>query len=88
MRIDALSQVSAAYKVNRAKSVSKTQYNNIKDQVSISDFGKDYQIARKAVAEASDIREDLVSELKNKIDNGDYEVSADDFATKLLEAMK
>ena len=43
------------------------------------------QIAKTAVAQASDIREDKVALLKNKIDSGEYSVSPDDFAAKLLE---
>ena len=36
-------------------------------------------------SEASDIREDKVALLKNMVDSGQYEVSGDDFASKLLE---
>lgn len=43
------------------------------------------KIAKKAVSEASDIREDKVALLKNMVDSGQYEVSGDDFASKLLE---
>ena len=42
-------------------------------------------IAKQAVANVPDVREDLVSSLKQQIDNDTYEVDADDFAGKLLE---
>ena len=56
-----------------------------RDEVQISSFGRDYQIAKKAVAEASDIREDRVAEMKTKLESGEYQVDTEDFASKLLE---
>lgn len=56
-----------------------------RDEVQISSFGRDYQIAKQAVAEASDIREDRVAELKASVNSGNYSVSVNDFAKKLLE---
>ena len=47
--------------------------------------GRDYQVAKKAVSEASDIREDKVAQLKNMVESGQYQVSGDDFASRLLE---
>lgn len=86
MRIDAYNQIAQLYgttKINKAyKAQSTTQAS---DQVSISQAGKDYQIAKKAVSEASDIREDKVAQLKNMVDSGQYKVSGEDFASKLLE---
>lgn len=40
---------------------------------------------KSAVSEASDIREDKVSQLKSMIDAGTYSVEPGDFASKLLE---
>ena len=51
----------------------------------ISQLGRDYQIAKQAVAEASDIREDKVAELKAKVNSGNYSVDTADFTKKLLE---
>lgn len=44
-----------------------------------------YQIAKQAVTEAADIREDKVAELKAKVNSGNYFVDTADFAKKLLE---
>jgi negative regulator of flagellin synthesis FlgM len=52
--------------------------------VSISQTGRDYQIAKNAVSEASDVREDKVAQLKAMIDSGSYKVDEGDFASKLL----
>ena len=51
----------------------------------ISSFGRDYQVATKAVAEASDVREDKVAEMKTKLESNNYQVDTGDFASKLLE---
>ena len=85
MRIDAYNQIAQVYGVQQSAKTQKTQgTSSVRDQVSISQAGRDYQIAKKAVSEASDIREDKVAQLKNMIDSGEYQVSADDFASKLL----
>ena len=44
-----------------------------------------YQIAKQAVAETSDIREDKVAALSAKVKSGTYDVSNEAFAEKLLE---
>ncbi len=86
MRIDAYNQVAAVYKSSkpaRTKSAKKT--DSFQDHLQISQAGRDYQIAKQAVANASDIRDDKVAELKTKVDSGNYKVDAGDFASKLLE---
>lgn len=86
MRIDAYNQISQVYKTNasgRTKKADRAAYS--RDEVQISSTGRDYQIAKQAVAEAADIREDKVAELKAKVDSGNYSVDTADFASKLLE---
>lgn len=86
MRIDALNQVAAMYKTSKPARTSAAKGPASRyDQVQISQAGRDYQIAKQAVASASDIREDKVAELKSKVDSGNYKVDAGDFASKLLE---
>lgn len=86
MRIEAYNQVAALYQANKSTRTSAVKNVNApRDQVHISSAGKDFQIAKQAVANASDIREDKVAELKNKVDSGSYQVDAGDFASKLLE---
>ena len=85
MRIDAYSAITQVYKPTKAtgaKSVnSASRY--AQDEVQISSFGKDFQIAKQAVANASDIREDVVAEMKSKY-AGDIQVDTGDFADVLL----
>ena len=86
MRIDAYNQIAQLYGVSRTAKTAKTQSAaRMSDQVSISQAGRDYQIAKKAVSEASDIREDKVAELKAKVNSGNYSVDTADFTKKLLE---
>ena len=86
MRIDAYNQIAQVYKTTSAAKLQKTENaRHGRDEVQISSFGRDYQIAKQAVAEASDIREDKVSQLKSMIDAGTYSVEPGDFASKLLE---
>jgi negative regulator of flagellin synthesis FlgM len=42
-------------------------------------------VVKKALADVPDIRQDLVSSLKERINNGTYDVDIDDFASKLLD---
>lgn len=86
MRIEAYNQVAQLYKTNKQTSTRAAGSASMgRDEVQISSFGRDYQIAKKAVAEASDIREDKVAEMKTKLESNDYQVDTGDFASKLLE---
>ena len=52
MRIDAYNQVTQLYKTNSTKKAYKTNTAQAADKVEISQMGKDYQIAKNAVAAA------------------------------------
>ncbi|MBQ9590369.1 MAG: flagellar biosynthesis anti-sigma factor FlgM [Butyrivibrio sp.] len=86
MRIEAYNQVQQIYsnsKVNKAQAPKKT--NDVRDTVSFSSIGKDIQIAKQAVNEVPNVREDLVASIKAAVKNGTYDVSNEAFADKLLE---
>lgn len=89
MRISAYNQISQVY----GNQPVKKSYNSgiagtasTTDQVSFSTVGKDMQIAKAALKEVPDVREDRVNALKESIANGTYHVSAEDFADKMLAA--
>lgn len=84
MRIDALNQIGQVYGANGNRKVNYASKVSGSDKVEISSFGKDLQIAKKAVANASDIREDKVAEYKRRIADGTYKVSSEDFADRML----
>ena len=87
MRIDAYNQIAQAYGVQKTYNTQKANKTASmgSDQLSISQTGYSYQVAKTAVSEASDVREDKVAKLKAQIQNGTYSVNPDDFASKLLE---
>lgn len=85
MRIDAYNQISQIYQTTGRRTVGKKNSVYGSDKVEISQFGKDYQIAKQAVAAAPDVRADKVADIKAEINAGSYEVSSEDFAAKLAE---
>lgn len=86
MRIDAYSQISQLYQTTRKAKVQTTgKAAATKDELHISHAGRDYQIAKQAVAQASDIREDKVALIKASMEAGTYQVSNRSFAEKLVE---
>ena len=87
MRIDALNQVTQVYGRNGKMKVNASAKVSGSDSLTISDFGKELQIAKQAVASAPDIRADRVAELKKRINEGTYNVSSEDFANKFLADM-
>lgn len=84
MRIDALNQVSHLYQANKTKKISKSSETEKKDQFEISQSAKDYQTAKKALSQTPDIREDKVTEIKNAMNTGTYNVSAQEIADKMV----
>ena len=87
MRIDAYNQIQKLYGTGKAKKADdmKQAATSFHDQLLLSAAGRDVQIAKQAIANAPDIRESLVAPLKERIDNGTYEVDTEDFAAKLLD---
>lgn len=86
MRIEAYNQVAQLYNKNKTVKAQETNSASAgRDEVQISSFGRDYQIAKQAVAEASDIREDRVAQLKESVNSGNYNVEVNDFANRLLQ---
>jgi len=84
MRIDAVNRVSQLYQANSTKKVAKQTRTEKYDSVQISQMGKDYQVAKAAVAATPDVRTDLVNDIKTRMQNGTYEVSMEMLADKLM----
>ena len=87
MRIDGLPQVTGIYtndkKVSRVENLNNVE--NVKDNVKISEVGKDYAIAQKALKDIPDVRQDRIEEVKAKMEKGEMEnVKGEDIATKIL----
>ena len=85
MRIDAYAQVQQLYQTKKVQKAAPAQKGSFSDQLQISNMGKDLQVAKSAVAQAPDVRADVVASLKEQINNGTYQVSGESFAEKVLE---
>ena len=87
MRIDAYNQIQQIYGTKKPAMVEgkKSTGTSFKDQLLLSATAQDATIAKKALSNTPDVREDLVNSIKEQIDNGTYEVDVEDFAGKILE---
>ena len=85
MRVDAYMQVSQLYKANKPKGSTKKTTVTATDSLEISGFGKDYQIAKKAVAKAPEVREEKVKDIMERMKAGTYQVSIEDVAAKMAD---
>lgn len=76
-------------KVGDSNSVTKSQggasSTSGTEQIAISSKAKDIQKATEVVAAAPDIRTEKVERIKNEIAQGQYRVSSEDLAEKVLE---
>lgn len=85
MRIEAYTQVQQIYNTKKTAKVQNKAKVSATDQLQISTIGKDIQTVKAALAESSDIREELTTPLKASIANGTYQVSGESFADKLMQ---
>lgn len=87
MRIDAYMQVSQLYKTNKTKRGLKSDKEESRDSLEISDFGSAYQVAKQAASQGPLVREDRVRDIKARMEAGTYNVSAEDVADKLADQL-
>lgn len=87
MRIDAYMQVNQLYQASKPRAAAKSSHSGSSDSLEISSIGKDYQVAKKAVSEASDVREDKVKDIMERMKAGTYNVSIEDVADCLAERL-
>ena len=86
MRIDAYNAVNQVYQTNTQAKKVETSKKVSSDKVEISQTGKDIAVAKKAIAEAPDVREDRVETIKKQIAEGTYSVSLEDVADKMVDS--
>lgn len=85
MRIDAFNRVQQLYGKTSTTNLKKEKTHSFSDQLQISSLGKDIQIAKQAVKNSPDIREDVTASIKADMDAGIYHVDSDKFAERLFE---
>lgn len=87
MRIDAYSAVNQVYQTNmQTKKETVEKKTSRDDKIEISQVGKDMTVAKKAISEAPDLREDKVKAIKEQMEAGTYSVSSEAIADKLINS--
>ena len=85
MRIDAFNRVQQLYGKASTSNLKKEKAHNFSDQLEIPNMGKDIQVAKQAVKNSPDVREDVMASIKERLNAGTYQVDTDEFADKLFE---
>lgn len=85
MRIDAINKVSQLYQSSGANKTTKSDKLSTCDKYEMSEVGKNYQIAKQAVATKPDVREEMVNDIKNRIATGTYSFDSEEVADMLVE---
>ena len=88
MRIEAYTQVQQIYNAHKTNKAQKASNVSFSDQLELSSMGKDMQVAKQAVQNSPDVREDLVAKYKAQLQDGTYQVSSESFADKLIRHME
>ena len=85
MRIEAYNAVSQAYQAStQVKNVNSNKKVGRDDKLEISQTGKDINVAKKAMQNAPEVREDRVAAIKKQMEEGTYAVSMEDVANKIM----
>ena len=87
MRIDAMSRVYDAYKVQGSLPSKKIEHTQSKDEVTLSSEAKDFATLTKLLSKTPDVRTDRVEDLKNQISSGTYTVRAEEVAEKIISQL-
>ena len=85
MRIEAYTQVQQLYQAKKPARTQTAAKTGFMDQLQLSSQAKEVQTAKTAIAKTPDIREDVIAPIKEQIQKGTYEVSAESFADKLFQ---
>lgn len=87
MRVDAYNKVAQLYQTNATSKVTKQTSVSAKDKVEISRLGREYQVAKQAIQNTSDIRKDKVDEIKHRMESGTYDITSKEVANKLVDSI-
>lgn len=86
MRVDAIGKVSQLYQNSSVKKTSNSDKTNQSDLFEMSRTAKDYKVARQAVSETPDIREDKLNDIKSRMAAGTYNINSEEVANKMVES--
>lgn len=85
MRIESYIQVQQMYQTNKPVKSKDASKSGFSDKLMISAQGKDIQVAKAAVENSADVREDKLAPIRTQLKNDQYEVSAEAFADKIID---
>ena len=86
MRIDSIKKMDQIYQKTSAKNTIKSTKKSSSDFIEISTLGRDLQVAKQAVKDTDDVRWDRVNEIKQRMQSGTYNVSAEEVANKMVDS--
>ena len=84
MRISGMNQITQIYNNSGIRQAGNVKKPGFSDALQISGAGKDYQLAKQALSNVPDVREDVVAQMKAQIADGSYNVPTGAIADKLL----
>ena len=84
MRIDSVNRIYNAYTAQMAAGAKGAEKVKGKDEVDLSTQAKDFTSVKRMLSDIPEVREDKVQEIKKRIENGTYNVSSKDVASKIL----
>lgn len=85
MRIDAYNKINQLYQSTSVKKTQKSSKATASDKFEISQTAKDYQVARSAVDNATDVRIQKIQDIKSRMEAGTYNINIENVADKILD---
>ncbi|HEX3023163.1 MAG TPA: flagellar biosynthesis anti-sigma factor FlgM [Lachnospiraceae bacterium] len=85
MRIEAYNKVNQIYQSNNIKAMESAKKTGKSDQLEISQTGKDYQVAKQAIAAADEVRADKIADIKSRMASGTYNVTMNEVVDRLVD---
>ena len=85
MKITNLFNTTNIYNKSNINEKRLEQKNKTKDSFVVSDKARDFQNVLKALSNTPDIREEKVNNIMKKMQQGSYNISAEDIANKLIK---
>ena len=85
MRIDVVNRVYNTYQAQAVAASNKIDKVGSKDEVELSSEAKDFATIKNMLANSPEIRQDKVEDIKTRMDNGEYNVSSYEVASKILK---
>ena len=82
-RINQIYQVSGNANIKKINKTEKTDATG--DVLKISNEAKDFQAAFTEAMKAKDVRDELVNDVKQKMEKGEYEVNLDNLVDKIVD---